>query len=305
VSNHRSPSFGTLRVGAIITRPRLLKERLVETLRVHALTDHDERDVQAFLSLRPVHTVYMAGLIQDNGLVSPLNRGRFYAYRSPSAQLEGVALMGPKMVFEARSRAALEAFAELALENPARELIRGDEEQIELLADLLSRRGRNPRRVCRELLLEQRAPVEGVPAVPDLRHARWEELDQVASINAMMLSEEHGVNTFERDPEGALQRLGRRIEQGRVWVLYERGRITFKADVISETPQAAFIEGVYVHPQERGRGCGFRCMTQLARNLLAHTSALCLVVNEENGAAQSLYKKAGYRLCSRYCTIYF
>ena len=294
-----------LRVGTIITRPRLLKERLVETLNVYALTDQDERDVQAFLSLRPVHTVYMAGLIRDNGLVSPLNRGQFYSYRNPAGQLEGVALVGPKMVFETRSRAALEAFARLALENPARELIRGDEEQIERLSDFLSRRGLAPRLVCRELLLEQLSTVEGVQAVPDLRHARLEELDQVASINATMLSEEQGMNTLERDPQGALQRLRRRIEQGRVWVLIERGRIIFKADVISETPHAAFIEGVYVHPQERGRGCGFRCMTQLGRNLLAHVGALCLVVNEENRAAQALYKKVGYRLRSRYCTIYF
>jgi predicted GNAT family acetyltransferase len=138
-----------------------------------------------------------------------------------------------------------------------------------------------------------------------LRPAIIEDQEQVASINALMMFEENGVNPLERDLEGVLQRIRRRIEQRRVWVLVERGRIIFKAEVISETPGAAFIEGVYVHPEERGRGCGFRCLTELGRILLGRTSSLCLVVNEENKGAQALYIKAGYEPRSHYRTVYF
>jgi predicted GNAT family acetyltransferase len=88
-------------------------------------------------------------------------------------------------------------------------------------------------------------------------------------------------------------------------VLAEQGRIIFKADVISETPEAIFIEGVYVNPKERGRGYGFRCLTELGRILLSQAASLCLVVNQTNKRAQALYQKAGYQLHSRYRTVYF
>lgn len=267
---------------------------------------HDEkREVLAFLSLRPIHTIYMAGLIGDNGLVSPLNRGTFYSYRNQEGKLEGVALLGQKTVIEAHSENALRAFARLALDNTQPHLIRGEQEQIESLLDYLSRHGRTPRLDCPELLLEQLTPVEAVESVPDLRPATPDDQDHVISINSMMAFEENGVNPLERDPIGVRWRTGRRIRQGRVWVLAESERIIFKADVISETPQAVFLEGIYVHPEQRGRGYGFRCLTQLGRYLLARSASVCLVVNQENKRAQALYGKAGYQLRSHYRTVYF
>src|SRR5690349_16576504 len=42
----------------------------------------DEAEVMEFLSARPLHTVFMMGLIRDNGLLSPRNRGSFYGSRN-------------------------------------------------------------------------------------------------------------------------------------------------------------------------------------------------------------------------------
>lgn len=277
----------------------------VNSLKVDAVTNEEETEVLAFLSHRPIHTIYMAGLIRDNGVVSPLNRGTFYAYRNQAGTLEGVALLGQKTVIEAHSESALEAFVQLALDNPNLHLIRGEQAQIDRLLRYASQHGRAPRLVCRELLLEQRSPVAAVAPVQDLRLATLNDQEQVISINAMMAFEENGVNPLERDTQGICQRVRRRIGQRRVWVLVERERIIFKADVISETPENVFLEGVYVHPEERGRGYGFRCMTQLGRNLLTRTPSICLVVNEENTGAQALYTKAGYQLHSHYRTAYF
>jgi ribosomal protein S18 acetylase RimI-like enzyme len=276
-----------------------------KSLKVEMLNHQDQTEVLAFLSLRPIHTIYMAGLIRDNSLVSPLNRGTFYAYRNREGKLEGVALLGQKTVIEAHSENAFEAFAQLTLDNPHPHLIRGELTQIERLLARFSEDGRQPRLTCRELLLEQLTPLAGAAPVPDLRPATFADLEQVISINAMMAFEENGVNPLERDAQGVCQRVIRRIEQGREWVLVERGRIIFKADVISETPEMAFVEGVYVHPEERGRGYGFRCLTQLGHRLLARAAAICLVVNAENQKAQALYQKSGYQLHSHYRTVYF
>jgi uncharacterized protein len=300
-----SSSLVIAEVEATAFPPLSLAHASVKSLKVELLTEEDKLEVLGFLSSRPIHTIYMVGLIRDNGLVSPLNRGVFWAYRNREGKLEGVALLGQKTVIEAHSESALKAFAQFVLAIPHPHLIRGEEAQIKDLADYLSGKGRKPHRVCPELLLEQRAYIEGVESVADLQPAELSDSDQVIAINTTMAFAEIGVNPLARDPVGFCQRVARRIKQDRVWVLVEKGRIVFKADVISETPQVSFVEGVYVHPEKRGRGYGFRCLTQLGRQLLARTSSICLVVNQENKRAQALYNKAGYRLDSNYSTAFF
>ena len=45
------------------------------------LRETEKSEALSFLAQRPLHTVYMASLIRDNGVESPLNRGRLYSYR--------------------------------------------------------------------------------------------------------------------------------------------------------------------------------------------------------------------------------
>ena len=141
------------------------------------------------------------------------------------------------------------------------------------------------------MLLEQDAPQSGVQPEPCLRRANSDDLAIVTAINAGLAVEESGVNPMTRDPQGMLERTERRIAQGRVWLLTEDGKTIFKADVISDTPQVAFVEGVFVRWQERRKGHGLRCITQLARNLLTGTKSICLVVNEENAPRAGLLRK--------------
>src|ERR671939_990672 len=83
-------------------------------LKMEMLTDEHEAEALSFLCARPVHTVVMTGFIRDNGLESPFNRGTFYGCRNAAGQLEGVALIGHVILVEARTVAALKAFARLA-----------------------------------------------------------------------------------------------------------------------------------------------------------------------------------------------
>src|SRR5436309_3200537 len=79
----------------------------------------------------------------------------------------------------------------------------------------------------------------------NLRQATLDDIEQIMPVHAQIAFEESGVNPLERDPEGFRRRTARRIEQGRVWVWTEGGRLIFKADVIADTPEAIYIEGVY------------------------------------------------------------
>ena len=89
-----------------------------------------------------------------------------------------------------------------------------------------------------------------------------------------------------------------------MWVWVEGGRLIFKADILGDTPEVIYLEGVWVNPAERGKGYGLKCMSQLGRTLLARTGSVCVLVNELNPHAQAFYRKACYKLRSHYDTIF-
>lgn len=274
------------------------------SLKVQALGPEHEAEVLSFLSARPVHTVFMSGFIRDNGLVSHLNRGAFYGCRDRRGRLEGVALIGHFTLVEARSEAALAAIAKLAQECPSAHMILGEQDKVETFWSYFAQTGRTPRRVGRELLLEQRSPVGPFDPVSGLRQATPNDLPRLLPVNAQMVLEESGVNPLEVDPNGFEERWLRRVEQGRVWVWTENGRLIFSANIMSEAPDVIYLEGIYVNPDERNKGYGLRCVSQLGSHLLKSTKSLCLLVNEQNQGAQDFYRKAGYTVCGHYDTIF-
>ncbi len=271
---------------------------------VAPLAAGQEAEVLEFLSERPLHTVMMAGLVRDHGLVSTHNRGTFYGCRDSESRLIGVALIGHATLIEARVAGVVERFAKLAQECSSAHMILGEKEIVEEFWEHYAPRGQQMRRFCREVLLEQRWPVEVLEEVEGLRLATLEDLDKILPVQAQMAFDESGVNPLEVDPEGFRKRCARRIEMGRTWVVIDRDRVVFKADIISETPEVVYVEGVGVHPEERGRGLGSRCMSQLTRKMLRSADSVCLFVNAQNIEAQVFYNRLGYKQRSTYDSIF-
>ena len=276
-----------------------------EACTISELYQEDEADALQFLAARPIHTVFMASLIRDNGLASPQNRGSFYACRDQHGQLEGVGLLGHATMIEAQSEAAISAFARLTRNCFNAHLIRGERETINQFWKLYASPEQTPRFIWREFLLEQKETLAPLEPVDDLRRATLDDLDQVLKVNAGLAFQERGINPLNLDPAGFRRRTARRIEQGRVWVWIQEERMIFKADVLAETPQATYLEGVHIHPEERMKGYGMRCLTELSSILFARTESICLTVDQRNKRALAFYAKAGYQFRSEYETFYF
>ncbi len=277
---------------------------LIERAAPCALTAHEESEVLSFLALRPLHTVIMSGMIRDNGLVSELNRGTFYGCRNAEGKLDGVALMGHATLAEARNECALEALAGLAPGCFKTRMIIGEHETVSSFRDTFTAAGRSFVGVYREHLLEQRLPVEHFERVHNLRVATLTDIVPVMEAHAQVATNETGNNPMQSDPIGFRLRTARRIEQGRVWVWFKDDKLVFKADIVCDTPDVAYVEGVYVAPSERGKAYGTRCMMQMGLNLLARCVSVSLLVNENNEAALKLYARAGFQLRSYYDTAF-
>jgi predicted GNAT family acetyltransferase len=278
---------------------------------IHLLTNGSEAEALEFLSARPVHSVIMSSFIRDNGLVSELNRGSFYSYRDHSGRIEGVALLGHATLFETSNETALAAFAELAHKSDKVHMIMGEEVRVEQFWRHYTSAGNVPHRIGRELLFEQCAETlaeecrQTQPPVNGLRLATLADLNLVMTTHARMAFEEFGfVDPIIADPQGFPNRCARRIQQRRVWVLIEDGSLVFKGDVVANTPDATYLEGIYVNPEKRGQGYGLSCLTQMSRSLLKRTTSVCVLVNERNHKAHNFYRRAGFRFQSYYTTIF-
>ena len=277
---------------------------LTTSPRVTVLDNEDQSEVLAFLGVRPSHTFGMIGLIRDNGIVSPYNRGTFYACRDLGGRLEGVALIGHNTLLEARSESAIEGFASVARHSEQLFMVLGEQDKIARFWRYYSQGGRPARLYCRELLLEQRWCDQVQEPVNGLRLATQEDLDFIVPAHAQTVVDESGIDPLEADPAGFRERCARRILQQKSWVWTENGKLIFKAEVVTDTPEVIYLEGVWVHPNERGKGHGSRCMVQLTRTLLMRTFSVCLLVNEKFQTAQAFYRKAGYKLVDYYDTIF-
>lgn len=273
--------------------------------RTFVLTESDRETVMEFLNKRPVHTVVMASFINDNGLESSLNRGKFYGYRNAKGTLEGVALIGHSTLVEARSEEAIAAFATIAKtsETPVN-LIMSAGKDAERFWQYFTDGLKEPRLSCRELLFETAFPFMVRDCNWDVRLATAEELIPVAEAQAEVAFLESGVCPLAKDREGFLARVQRRIEQGRVFVAVEDGKLLFKADIIAESNDVIYLEGFYVDPEHRRKGIGSSCLSKLNLMLLERASNICLLSNVDHKGAHKSFGMAGFRNTDKCVTLF-
>lgn len=262
---------------------------------VEVLTEYERTEVLSFLKVRPVHTVIMASFIRDNGMESADNRGKFYAYRNSNGKLEGVALIGHTTLIEARSEKALKAFALQSRnsENPIKMMMsHGD--AIERFWTYYAVNGQQPKHNFKELLFELNFPFFVQNCEWQVRPARTEELEEVAKAQAAVAFMESGIDPLVKDREGFLKRCLRRIEMGRTFVVFENGKLIFKIDVVSETEDVAYLEGLYVAEEYRGREVGSKCLAKVSLGLLDRVQHVCGLSNAEFTGVHRSLNKAGY-----------
>jgi uncharacterized protein len=155
-----------------------------------------------------------------------------------------------------------------------------------------------------ELLFELSFPVFVQKCEWTIRTARMEELEQVAEAQAEVAFIESGVNPLETNRDPFLKRVARRIEQDRIFVVVQDGKLIFKADIIAETADAIYLEGVYVAEEYRGRGLGSSCLGSLSRSLLTRVSHISLLSNAALHGAHKSFAKAGFKNTDQ-CTTLF
>ncbi len=258
-------------------------------------------EVASFLARRAIHTFGLAGLLQRNGLSSPLNRGTVYLCRNARKHLLGVALIGYFTLFETLSEDVIEAFALLARAQHTVRRVIGEADKVDIFWRHYSVQQALSSKSFQLFHLNQ--PIFHEEPV-SLRKATIADLDMVARAHAQMFLEERGENPLESEPAAFRERCAKRISQGQTLVAAKGNEIRFKAEVMAETPQVTYLEGIWVAPGARRQGYGSQCFAYLSQIYLARSAALCILADKDNTAALSFYEKAGCQTAGDYKGIF-
>ena len=142
------------------------------------------------------------------------------------------------------------------------------------------------------------------PIDPAVRPVRIDELDAYLVAAIDMFIGEVGIDPRMGDGgRGYRRRVAGLIAAGRAWARFERGEVVFKAEVGSQSPAVGQIQGVWVHPDWRGRGIGTAGTAALANAVVASGRISSLYVNSFNTVAQATYARVGFAQVGTFATV--
>lgn len=283
-------------------------------LRVRQRSDQarllDDRDRDAALgrcAADPVANVFVESRIRAYGL-DPGRLGAQVWGLEQGGRLASLCYAGANLVPVQASPQAVAAFAERALRQGRRcSSIVGASAAVGELWGLL-RPYWGPARDVRAaqplMAIDGPSPVDADPAV---RRVRLDEIDTLLPASIAMFSEEVGISPLTGDGGASYRaRVAELVRSGRAFARIEDGQVIFKAEVGAATPQACQVQGVWVHPDFRGRGLAAPGMAAVVR--LARTSispVVSLYVNDFNTPARATYVRAGFREVGEFMSVLF
>lgn len=157
-------------------------------------------------------------------------------------------------------------------------------------------------RAHQPLMALNSAPACGID--PAVRQVRIEELDAYLVAAIDMFIGEVGIDPRIGDGgRGYRRRVAGLIAAGRAWARFDRGDVVFKAEVGSESPAVGQIQGVWVHPDQRGRGIGTAGTAAVAAAVVSGGRIASLYVNSFNTIARATYARIGFTEVASFATV--
>ncbi len=254
-----------------------------------------------------ITNVFVSARIRSTSLDPSRLGGQLWGY-TEGGQLTAVCYSGANLVPVAADPDAIAAFAARArLQGRRCSSIVGTAEAVGQLWSLLAPSWGRPREV---------RPVQPVMAIsgpspvqpdPQVRPVRPHELDVVLPSCIAMFTEEVGVSPIGGDGGVAYRaRMADLIGAGRSLARIEPdGHVTFKAEIGAVTPHACQVQGVWVPPEDRGRGHAIRGMAAVVKTALALAPVVTLYVNDYNTPARAAYLHAGFKQVGTFMSVLF
>lgn len=262
----------------------------------------DLEPVRVVLDQDPVAACMVACRVQEFGVDPSAIGGELWTRRQPA---ESLCYAGANLIPLRGGGDDLAAFAAKALSGPRRcsSLVGRAELVMPMWRHLAP--GWGPARDVRDdqpLMALSDAPV--CAADPAVRQVRMDELDTYLVAAIEMFIGEVGIDPRMGDGGRSYRRrVAGLIAAGRAWARFERGEVVFKAEIGSQSPTVGQIQGVWVHPDWRGRGLGAAGTAAVSDAVLRSGRIASLYVNGFNHIARATYARIGFTQVGTFATI--
>lgn len=254
------------------------------------------------LAQDPVTACMVAARVADHGVDPRSMGGELWTRRRPH---ESLCFAGANLIPLRGGPDDLAAFADQALSAARRcSSLVGPADLVLPMWDRLSQ-GWGPARDVRDdqPLMAMTSRPAGV-ADPGVRRVTVDEIDAYLVAAVDMFIGEVGVDPRVGDGgRGYRRRVAGLIAAGRAYARFEQGRVVFKAEIGSQSPAVGQIQGVWVHPEWRGRGLGTAGTAAVAGSVLDSGRIASLYVNNFNTVARAAYARVGFRQVGTFATV--
>jgi hypothetical protein len=261
--------------------------------------------VARVLQADPISSCMVAARFEQVGMNEAAMGGQFWGI---GGGRDGLLFAGASMVPLAGDGAAMRSFAHVAARRGRKcATILGPADLVLSLWDRLEPRW-GPARDVRADQPLMSCPGEPLgPIDPHVRLVRADELDAYFPSAVAMFTEEVGVDPRAGDNgRGYRARISELIGARRAYARFDGETVMFKAEVGSLSNNVALIQGVWVHPQLRGRGLAAPAMAAVVRAIqrdMRRTPSL--YVNQYNHAARRTYDRIGFRQVGTFASVLF
>jgi len=274
--------------------------------RLRRLGPSDLARVRQLIDRDPVTNVFVGSRIQSTGLEPRRLNGEVWGYGT-DGDLSSACHVAANLIPVEATDAAIRVFAEHAAAQGRRcSSLVGLQGAIAPLWEHLEPHW-GPARSVRpdQPFMTMRAPS---PLRPDsaVRRVLIDELDVLYPASVAMFTEEVGVSPEIDGADHYRARVAQLITRGWAFARIEDGQVVFKAEVGVATSRACQIQGVYVHPEHRGRGIAAAAMAAVVDLALREVApVVTLYVNADNVAARRAYEHAGFARTNTFTTVLF
>lgn len=277
---------------------------LKTTSHVRPLTTSDLAELYALLDRDPLVNLFVRNRVDATKLQTRWLGGQVWGYFE-DGDLVSACHAGANVVPVEATPAAVEAFVEQAISDNVRpSSIVGPREAVLPMWKLLEPHwgpARSPRLDQPFMALEHNSPLRPDPRV---RPVVLDEFDTVYPACVAMFTEEVGVDPEVGNRSGYRARVAQLISQGWAFAIIEDGDVLFKAEVGAATPYACQLQGVYVRPDQRGRGIAAPALAAVVQQVRATVAPIVtLYVNDHNTAARRAYERVGFEQTATFASI--
>lgn len=265
------------------------------------LAERDLARVLQVLDTDPVACCMVAARLQECGLDSR-GAGELWTRGSPE---DSLCFSGANLIPLRGTIDDLRAFADRAGRWPRIcSSVVGRQELTLPLWDMLEQRWGPPREIRADQPLLALAGRSQAPPDPKVRRVRADELERYLVAAVAMFTEEIGVDPRVGDGgRGYRRRVASLIRTGRAWARFEDGEVVYKAEVGAMSRDTGQIQGVWVHPQWRGRGLSIGGTAAVADAIVAAGRTASLYVNSYNEVARRAYDRVGFHQVATFATV--